>query len=449
MTLDKIINKEMKRMKKYIITSAQYCAPANHQFLNSLETYARENNAEILVLPMLGKHRDDNQLHRRFMDYRTVDELKLNDNIRISGYQLRPQQIDPSTGIARFAQRDTSTIFASPKQRMKYVPNNSTNEPKVIMGTGASTHPYYRDNRLGRIASKDHVYGALMVELDGNKRYHFRQLTALKNGKFCDLGVLYDNNRAVVERPEAMVLGDWHVGDTDEQVRLETFDMIRRYKPKRVFIHDFFNGYSINHHNLGQIVTQANQYQEHGLNLGSELALCGDEMFALYDALPSDSELVFVRSNHDEFLSRYLQSGRFINEPQNILIASKLLTAYLEGKDPLRAGIGITHEIPRNVTFLERDERYLVRGWQLGEHGDVGANGARGSIRSTENALGKSISGHKHTPEIQRNTYVVGTSTRLKLDYNRGYSSWFNTHAFLYSNGKSQLINIVDGKHRK
>lgn len=447
MTLDKLVNNEMKT-KRYVVTSAQYNAPLNHKFMNSLETYARENNAEILIMTMIGKHRDDCDLHKRLNDYKIVDNFKLNDNIKISGYQLRPQQIDPATGLARFAQKDISSIFASPKQRLKYVPNGSELNPKVIMGTGAVTKPHYRDNRIGRIATNDHVYGALVVEIDGNKTYHFRQLTSLKNGKFCDLGKMYDNNRVIDVRPEAMVLGDWHVGETCEKVRSETLKMIGMYKPKRVFVHDFFNGYSINHHNIGKVVTLANQYKYHGLNLESELALCGDELFALYSVLPEDSQLIFVRSNHDEFLTRYLESGRFINEPQNLYVASKLLTKYLEGKEPLKEGISLTHKIPKNVKFLTRDESYMVRGWQLGEHGDVGSNGARGSIRSTENALGKSISGHRHTPEIQRNTYVVGTSTKLKLDYNRGYSSWFNTHAFLYPNGKAQLINIVDGKHK-
>jgi hypothetical protein len=59
---------------------------------------------------------------------------------------------------------------------------------------------------------------------------------------------------------------------------------------------------------------------------------------------------------------------------------------------------------------------------------------------------GKSITGHKHSPGIFRDAFVVGTSTVLNLDYAAGApSSWMNTHAVLYPNGKAQLINIIEG----
>lgn len=404
-----------------------------------------------MVLPMAGASVREDELDERLFDYtilpRSTRDTRLNENIRVSHYEIRPQQIDPVTGLGRFTQEDSSTIFASPKQRMKVIPNGGE-YPKVLMTTGAVTHPNYRNNRVGRIARLDHVYGAIVVEVDDKDKFQFRQLTSLKNGKFYDLGTLYDGDTVSEARPEALVLGDWHVGDTSPEVREETFKMFEVYSPKRVLLHDFFNGHSINHHELGKVVSQAKGYAQHGLNLETELKMCYDELHEIASHLPDDTEIVLVRSNHDEFLHRYLQDGRFINEPQNVLIASRLLTSYLEGKDPLEQGLSGFGRLPSGVKFLGRDEDYKVRGWQLGQHGDVGANGARGSIRSTENALGKSISGHRHTPEIQRNTFVVGTSTTLQLDYTRGFSSWMNTHAMVYDNGKAQLVNIIDGKHR-
>ena len=93
------------------------------------------------------------------------------------------------------------------------------------------------------------------------------------------------------------------------------------------------------------------------------------------------------------------------------------------------------------------DDDYKVRGVQLGSHGDKGMSGGRSSIRSREYAHGKSITGHSHTPEILRNTYIVGTSTFLRLPYTKGSaSSWMNTNAILYDNGSVQLLNIIDGR---
>ncbi len=125
------------------------------------------------------------------------------------------------------------------------------------------------------------------------------------------------------------------------------------------------------------------------------------------------------------------------------------LNPKLRIKNPLKEGLLRCGGIPENITFLERNQDYKVLGWQLGAHGDKGGNGARASVQGLENAYGKSITGHRHTPEILRNTFVVGTSTYLSLSYNDGPSSWMNTHAMLWSNGKVQLVNIIDGKWRR
>lgn len=430
-------------VKRYIVSSFQYNATVNHELLSSLDKYAKTQDAEILLLPMRGKSIEEDIVPQRLAQYNIIsNDYKLNHKIQVSSYEILPQQIDPITGLARFTQNDVSTIFASPKQRLKVIPNSNKDLPKVLMTTGAITHPNYRDNRIGKIAAKDHVYGAIMVEVVNNTQYHYRQLVSSKNGTFYDINMY---SKKGIKRPEAVVFGDWHVKDTNLKVLKASIEMVQYLKPKRVFLHDLFNGHSISHHNVGKIVSLSNEYTKSGLSLEQELSDVARDLDYLRDNFPKGTEIIIVASNHDEFLTRYLEDGRFINEPQNTLIASKLLTAYIEGKYPLKEGVGMFTST-KGIKFLTRDDDYKVLGWQLGSHGDLGANGAKGSINSKELAHGKSITAHTHTPEIQRNTLVVGTSTNLKLSYNRGYSSWMNTHAVLYSNGKTQLINIIDGK---
>lgn len=53
------------------------------------------------------------------------------------------------------------------------------------------------------------------------------------------------------------------------------------------------------------------------------------------------------------------------------------------------------------------------------------------------------ISGHTHSPFLGQNSMVVGTSTKLKLDYTKGPSSWLNAHGILYGNGKYALITLI------
>jgi hypothetical protein len=82
-------------------------------------------------------------------------------------------------------------------------------------------------------------------------------------------------------------------------------------------------------------------------------------------------------------------------------------------------------------------------------HGHLGANGARGGLRGFSKLGVKTIVGHSHTPGIIEGAYQVGTSSHLKLEYNDGPSSWLNTHALVYPNGKRTLINIIKGKWRR
>jgi hypothetical protein len=213
-------------------------------------------------------------------------------------------------------------------------------------------------------------------------------------------------------------------------------------------LHDLFNGHSINYHNIGNKVERAYEYGRNQLSLEKELKLTSKELKKIINHSPRDSNIVIVKSNHDEFLNKYLQKGLFLEDPQNSKIGAKLFDKILDGEDPLKAGLSLYMDMPKNVRFLNREEDYKVRGWQLGSHGDLGANGGRGSMRSKEYAYGKSITAHVHEPQILRNTYVVGTNSKLHLRYNRGLSSWMHTNALLYENGKVQLINIIDGKYK-
>jgi hypothetical protein len=58
----------------------------------------------------------------------------------------------------------------------------------------------------------------------------------------------------------------------------------------------------------------------------------------------------------------------------------------------------------------------------------------------------KTIIQHAHTPGIVDGCYQGGTSTYLELEYNRGPSSWAQTHCVIYANGKRALYTIINGE---
>lgn len=434
--------------QKYVVTSAQYNARPHLPFLRSLRHYAEAMEAEILIIPMQGRHHLDDSLHPEIQQHPIINgRIKLNDSIQAERYHVRPQQIDPVTGLARFSQSDISTIFESSKQRMKVVPNSVNSLPKVLMTTGAVTHPNYNtNNRIGRIASKDHVYGAIVVEVENDETYHYRQLRGNSRGQFTDLGVKYFPDGSIKPvSAEAFVAGDWHTGSTDLEVRIATFQMFDFFSPKRLFLHDFFDGHSISHHEENRSVNQAVRHREGRMSLEDELEACAKELMTIHEA-NGERDIYVVKSNHDEHLERFIQEGRYLKHTQNLYVGTKLAARMVDGEDPLRAGIEMYAQLPDNIRFLTRDEDLKVWSWLLSVHGDKGSNGGRGSPRNLENSYGRSISGHSHTPEIFRNTVKVGTSTG-NLDYNKGFaSSWMNTHAVVYEGGSFQLINVINGR---
>lgn len=443
MKLEQMVN-------KYIVTTAQYNVGVNKNLLRNIEKYAANNNAEILILPTTGKNITEEQiLAPQLQQYRIVDkETNINNSLKIKDFGARAQQINPLTGLERFAQGDKSYIMPGTKQVFKFVANSYDDIPKAIMTTGAITKPNYNlRHRTGRIAQQDHTYGFVVVEKENNKFFHFRHVRALKNGNFSDIGGSYKNGK-YYKNPnvKAMVIGDLHPYDLDPVHKKVTMEQLDRFKPSHVFLHDTFNGKSISHHYEGHNIEKFKVFQEQGLSLEAELKETLKQIKD-YAKATGKGTVYIVASNHDEHLHRYLDEGRFVGDKGNDLIASQVYTNVLQGGNALEYGLSLVGSVPKNVEFLNRDEGFKLLGYELGNHGDLGANGGRGSPRSIENANSKSVTAHSHSAFVMRDTYRVGTSTHLRLNYNRGYSNWSQTNALLYDVGTVQLINTIKKKY--
>lgn len=385
-----------------------------------------------------------------------VADLALNDNIFLSAIKLTAKQLDPITGLGRLGQRNGSFIFASPKQRLKLVPTSNEDLPHAMMTTGAVTRPnydtdLYKSDRLSVLATNDHVMGGIIVEVPDDTTFHFRQAQADKRGGFIDMGIHYKaDGTATTVRPEALVLGDWHSGETDPDAR-QAFvgasnSLITRTKPKRLVIHDGFNGMSVSHHEAKNATLRAQRAAANQLSLEAELTTYMKDLEYLA-SFPFVDEVVVVWSNHDAFLTRYIEDGRYIEDPQNYKLGLELAHYAVGSRNPIQAFVerrGIKNL--DKLVWLNEDQDYKVAGVELGTHGHRGANGARGSLHAMEDAYSNSISGHAHTPEILRGAWQVGTCSKLKLNYNKGVSSWLHSSCLLYSNGARQLINVIYGQ---
>lgn len=442
---------------KFFVTTAVLGCNVDKKFLASIERWCKDEGGKLLVLtqadPAKRNQRADEigYLDKAIQGAVIVSEdTALNSNIHISTIKLSAKHIDPITGLSRLGQREGSFIYASPKQRLKAVPTSNTELPHMIMTTGAVTESDYNTDkylseRTATIAAHDHVMGGIIVEVVDDNSYHFRQVQADENGKFIDLGYEWSSKGYKEVKAAALVCGDWHAGDTNPDVIKATKEMIAYLNPETIVLHDLFDGKSINHHEKDQLILKASRALRGELSLMSEFKQVAEDLDMLSELC---SNIVVVKSNHDEFLSRYLQAGLYVRDHENHRVSLQLALAMLDGDDPIQYGVEelVGLERPENVRWLTRDEDLKIARIQLGAHGDKGSNGARGSLKSMEQAYGLSVTGHTHSPEIIRGAWQVGTSSHLKLTYNVGPSSWLNTHCVVYPNGSRQLLNMINGE---
>jgi hypothetical protein len=442
----------LKKYDRFVITSASDGAAVHKGFLKSLKTYCKVKNALLLILPAGNTLEDIDPV---LADETWVfDQRHLNSNIYISSIKVPAKTVDPLTSLSRIGQRNGSTIVASPKQFLEFVPVGDNKMPHAMMTTGAITLPKYANKhgvqvKSDTIALHDHVMGAIVVEIASDKFYHFTQIQAEDKGAFVERGERFDGGFVSKMLPTHFVIGDRHVTETDPTAEKSWEEVSEAMGHPILVEHDFFSGVSVNHHEEFNMVNRAILAGENKLSLEQELTACARVLDKLTETAPM---VIIVDSNHHDFLSKqYLQKGKYLNEPHNFKISHKMVSAMLDGHNPLQFAIesiiGIKH--PEKVRWLKRDESYRVYGIELGAHGDKGSNGSPGSANTLEKAYGNCVVGHSHTPKIRRGFFQVGTSSYLKLPYTIGSSSWCHTSCLVYENGSRQLINSILGKWHK
>lgn len=451
------LEEEIKKYKKFVVTTAVMGKDVNKPFVEAIRNYAKRNNALLLVLPCedvvsRGKKAKTLELSPELNDFKVVfKDTYINRNLCLYAIKMSAKQINPLTGLERVAVRlNASIIVASPKVLLKYVPNMHYDIPPAIMSTGAVTvNNYdtekYMSKRTSALAEVDHAYGAVIVEVENDEIFHFRHVQASPYNSLTDMGIDYLPDGSVQSmKNTVMVVGDSHTGYHDKELHEKVMEVAQEVGVKEMVLHDVFHGSSISHHDVKKGVTNSIKAKEG--KLGLEL-----ECIALKNYLKNISNhgfsITIVKANHDNHLYRYLEDGRFANDPVNYQFSLKLALAATENKDPLKYAIeNLLDYRSGRINWLEEDESYEVYGVECGVHGSSGANGSRGSLAVFEKGLGNCVTAHTHSGAILRNAFCVGTVGLMDMKYNKGLSSWTRTCCLIYTNGTKQLINFIPDK---
>ena len=453
------LKKDIKKYKRFVITTVISGQKTHEGFLSSIRTYCKLNKAKLLFLPAHDPaHNLQSEIDWHFdpsviEDPIVFEEIYLNTNFFINSIRVTAKQINPATGLSEISQKKGSFILGSPKQMLEYDSVSAKSLPHARMTSGACTLPNYattRGNslRTAYLATEQHVIGAVIVEIQNDEIFHFRQVQSDKDGSFCDLGLKYNKKGKTKETP-IVVAGDYHAGEHDESAVKALIELVSYTQADEIVFHDVFNGVSVNQHEEDDVMLRSERAKK-GLNiLENELIITSKEIDRILN-IKSLKNAIIVKSNHDDFIDRWLRKGKFTNKDhiQNFVFGAKLASEVAgTNKDFLKTGLELarqpTHH--KKIKWLTVDEDYVVGGIHLGAHGDRSANGARGSIKGLSKSYPRCVIGHSHTPGIFKGAFQVGTTSLLRLGYNRGPSSWVHCHCLVYRSGQRQLINSING----
>lgn len=468
-----VLRRVLEPVKRFIITAAQNATPVHEPFLKTLETACNHLNAELLVVPIRYKNptsrwgasaSNDDVWAQSVNPYLWNARRVMNENlVLLADIKTQPTAMQPLTSFDSVT-GPRSAIIAHTKMHLKTVPTPQNRMAKILTTTGACTEPNYTDSKAGKIGEFHHTLGAVLVEIQG-KKFHMRQLNGDKTtGEFTDLTAHYSRHKvSVAPRPLALVMGDTHVDFIDPAVERATFGqegIVKMLSPTYLVWHDLLDGYSVNPHHLGNPFNAIAKWKAQRQSIRDEVHRA---VGFVAKRTTGDMNSIIVPSNHDDFLRRWIIKHDWKEDPVN---AKFYLETALAMADDADLGIGGTETLnpfaywvdkmyPRlrgldtgGARCLKADEGFALAGVEMGMHGDRGPNGAIGSIKNLRRIGVRSIIGHTHAPGIDEGCYQVGTSTRLKLEYTGGPSSWLNTHCVLYATGKRALINIIDGDWR-
>lgn len=465
-------------VKRYILTSIQNNTDGHVPFFENLVVYAEHIGAEIKVSRYSynrasygakatkankGPTEDDTKelwFDPIFDDFICDDRLQLAPFLVFCGeVNISPTAKRPLSSFETYAGRN-SAIFPHAKIAMASIAGTADDGAKFNYTTGTATLMNYIQKKAGLQAEFHHSYGALVVEVDHEGDWFVRQLNAEHDGTFYDLMTMVKDGQVYsTDGVEAINWGDLHAEVLDREIYDLSFGqggIMDSLKPSHQFVHDVLDFRARNHHEIKNPHRMFKRWREKTDNVRGELL----RVKAILEDIARDWCLtVVVDSNHDNALERWLREADYRTDPENALFFLECQLDKYRAIDRDDESHHVLREALRReglsdaILFLGPDDSFVLcdegsGGIECGMHGHLGPNGSRGSPLGLSRMGRRANTGHTHSAEIVDGLYVAGTMSRLRLDYNRGPSSWSHSFIVTYPNGKRTIITCYNGKWR-
>ncbi|CAL9990437.1 DNA transfer protein [Vibrio phage D260] len=440
----------------YIITSVQNNTTPHASFYG-LEWLAKRCGAALLAMPIHyvrnldKKDRKNVKYHADVKQYLLDNDvflgskngvrLAVNANIVVTAKQ-------PINNAEQLNAGEALTIVASPRSQVRSLQRAKNQSEKYAMTSKCSTLRHYANDRIASESEKDHWFGGIMVCVD-NGSLTIKQIESNERGDVMLDGQLFTSKGESLDvELEAIVLGDIHCEKSDPVVWNDTISLMNAYQPDTVVLHDLFDMMSRNHHNResGKFLYE----------MGNRTVLedLQDVAQTLADVSPYVRKVFVVASNHNLALDTWLDDNKYnpSKDPLNAKLYHLLKFALLEMMDngdesqvlemamrELDKQSLLTIEMPDNIVFGDLDELKMLGGHDCGQHGHIGAGGARGSIKTFKRYSVPNVTGHTHSGARDGHALIVGVKGAYDMGYNKGHTRWTRDDAFIYDNGMSYL----------
>lgn len=443
---------EIKKNKRFIITSAVNNTELLKPCHKTLERIAAELDACYLIIP--GVYKNPDMMHQGLLEtlywpeetlpYICDANIKLNDSLIVRGKtRIQYTAINPLAGMNNAAGIE-SEIYGHPQVAMEMVPTAKWEMPKMLHTTGTISQKNYGGSKTAQKAEFHHVYGALFVEIEGDKFYHTQLNFDGEGIALYDKYYMPDATKIIFElgKIPAVVLGDrhsWYAKPSDD---LPIDQMCKLLKPELRVEHDVHDHHIGSHHNAKDTIFLLSKSLKKQWCIRTELMMSVDHF-------KKHPNVIVVDSNHNRHLDQWYNRFNPHRDPVNTDLYHEL--AGLLRKDLLNGGDGnlfrifVESKMDKPPKFIGANDKFVISGIDLSQHGDRGPNGSRGSAKAFSRTGHRTFIGHSHTPRIEKGCWQVGT-TSDEHEYASGYSSWCKMHGIIYPNGKRGMFTIIKNK---
>jgi len=452
-----------KKTKTYIFTSWEIRVDPSDEFLDILRQMKAHYDAELILVPVWPD--DVKYIPPKLQkDFKIVtSDFKINSNLLFKYVPTHALVMSPLTGW-KGAFSDSSVIMPGLVKELITEPSNRLSKQLMTTGSVGRLNPSITNyehlqnynskdvsqfnrrwesvinRRLGRnyaIAKEYTVPSALIVNVINDKIFLPRYITMFGEKEVFDLNLKFTVGKKSPENynPEAFIKADSHVWQGDEQVWEISKDMIKFFNPKYTVVNDFADLISACYHEVDDaaIFSKAPTIEEEAEFTKKKLK----------EICEISNKVKYNQSNHDNFLIKYLKNEANYRFNYNYAICLELRAwMFRNNRHPIIKLLDL--DSIDNLEFVAEDANDIICG-TYNIHGHQTVNGRPVGFRALSQIYNRLVMAHSHSPQVWRNSAMVGTTSLLRMNYNKGVSGWLHCNGIVHRDGSIQLLPMIDG----